>query len=150
MQRVTIVGRPNVGKSSLMNRIAGRRVSIVEPTAGVTRDRVAIAIEWQERHFELIDTGGLGGLATMGMAHWLTIEVDREDDSGYERTRKYDGYPAYETFVVKSGEIGSANLSIVVERRFIVQLHGADVRMEDVMSAADELDLDRLADLSKR
>jgi GTP-binding protein len=60
LQRVTIVGRPNVGKSSLLNRIAGRRVSIVEPTAGVTRDRVAIAVEWQGREIELIDTGGLG------------------------------------------------------------------------------------------
>ena len=60
LQRVTIVGRPNVGKSSLLNRIAGRRVSIVEPSAGVTRDRVAISFEWQDRQLELIDTGGLG------------------------------------------------------------------------------------------
>ncbi|MCA8957490.1 MAG: ribosome biogenesis GTPase Der [Planctomycetes bacterium] len=60
MQRVTIVGRPNVGKSSLLNRIAGRRISIVEPTAGVTRDRVAVTVEWQGRTLEVIDTGGLG------------------------------------------------------------------------------------------
>jgi hypothetical protein len=86
----------------------------------------------------------------MGMAHWLSVEVDRETDSGYERTREYDGYPAYETFEAKDGEIGSANLSVVVERRFIVQLNGADVRMEDVMRAADELDLDRLAKLAKQ
>ena len=57
---VAIIGRPNVGKSSLLNRIAGRRVSIVEPTAGVTRDRVAIFVDWNERKFELVDTGGLG------------------------------------------------------------------------------------------
>jgi GTP-binding protein len=60
LQRVIIVGRPNVGKSSLLNRLAGRRVSIVEPTAGVTRDRVAITVEWQARMFEFVDTGGLG------------------------------------------------------------------------------------------
>lgn len=60
LQRVIIIGRPNVGKSSLLNRFAGRRVSIVEPTAGVTRDRVAITVEWQERMFEFVDTGGLG------------------------------------------------------------------------------------------
>ena len=60
LQRVIIVGRPNVGKSSLLNRFAGRRVSIVEPTAGVTRDRVAITVEWQARMFEFVDTGGLG------------------------------------------------------------------------------------------
>ncbi|MBM4063943.1 MAG: GTP-binding protein, partial [Planctomycetes bacterium] len=58
--RVTIVGRPNVGKSSLLNRLVGRRVSIVEPTAGVTRDRVAVPVEHAGRRFELVDTGGLG------------------------------------------------------------------------------------------
>ncbi|MEO6597374.1 MAG: ribosome biogenesis GTPase Der [Planctomycetota bacterium] len=58
--RVTIVGRPNVGKSSLFNRIVGRRISIVEPTAGVTRDRVAVTMQYADRRFELVDTGGLG------------------------------------------------------------------------------------------
>src|SRR5688572_30606977 len=58
--RVAIIGRPNVGKSSLFNRLVGRRVSIVEPTAGVTRDRVAVNVEHAGRTFELVDTGGLG------------------------------------------------------------------------------------------
>lgn len=58
--RVAIVGRPNVGKSSLLNRLVGRRVSIVEPTAGVTRDRVSVAVTHDGRTFELVDTGGLG------------------------------------------------------------------------------------------
>ncbi|MEZ5963012.1 MAG: ribosome biogenesis GTPase Der [Planctomycetota bacterium] len=60
LPRVAIVGRPNVGKSSLLNRMVGRRVSIVEPTAGVTRDRVAVVMEHGGRRFELVDTGGLG------------------------------------------------------------------------------------------
>ncbi|MCU0707549.1 MAG: ribosome biogenesis GTPase Der [Pirellula sp.] len=58
--RVAIVGRPNVGKSSLFNWLAGRRLAIVEDTAGVTRDRLTTLIEHQGQHFELIDTGGIG------------------------------------------------------------------------------------------
>lgn len=57
---VAIVGRPNVGKSSLFNAIVGEMISIVEPTAGVTRDRVSAIIERNDRFFELIDTGGYG------------------------------------------------------------------------------------------
>ncbi len=57
---VAIIGRPNVGKSSLFNALAGEMISIVEPTAGVTRDRVSTIIEQNGRFFELIDTGGYG------------------------------------------------------------------------------------------
>ncbi len=57
---VAIVGRPNVGKSSLLNMLAGRRISIVDPTAGVTRDRISVLIEHKDRFFELVDTGGYG------------------------------------------------------------------------------------------
>ncbi len=59
---VAIIGRPNVGKSSLLNALAGERISIVEPTAGVTRDRIStvIANVDTEKYFELIDTGGYG------------------------------------------------------------------------------------------
>ncbi|MHC4104226.1 MAG: ribosome biogenesis GTPase Der [Planctomycetota bacterium] len=57
---VAIIGRPNVGKSSLFNALAGAMISIVEPTAGVTRDRVSTFIGRDEKYFELIDTGGYG------------------------------------------------------------------------------------------
>jgi len=64
LARVCLVGRPNVGKSTLLNRMCGSRVSIVEPTAGVTRDRIAVQARLfsgkDERWVEVIDTGGVG------------------------------------------------------------------------------------------
>ncbi|GAA3726969.1 GTP-binding protein [Spinactinospora alkalitolerans] len=79
---VAVVGRPNVGKSSLVNRIIGRREAVVEDVPGVTRDRVAYDASWQGREFTLVDTGGwetsVSGLAAMvaGQAEYAAQTAD--------------------------------------------------------------------------
>ncbi len=71
---VAIVGRPNVGKSSLFNCLAKRRIAIVDPTAGVTRDRLNTAIAAGDKWFDLVDTGGVGVVD----ADELSDDVDRQ------------------------------------------------------------------------
>ncbi|MCI4658939.1 MULTISPECIES: ribosome biogenesis GTPase Der [Cryobacterium] len=77
---IAIVGRPNVGKSALVNRILGRREAVVENTPGVTRDRVTYKGEWHERKFSIVDTGGWepdakGIDASVAMQAELAIEL---------------------------------------------------------------------------
>src|SRR3954462_1640810 len=74
LPQVAIVGRPNVGKSSLFNWLAGRRIAIVDPTPGVTRDRLTVPVQVQARYFELTDTGGMG----IEDADQLTRDVERQ------------------------------------------------------------------------
>ncbi|EOT42789.1 MULTISPECIES: ribosome biogenesis GTPase Der [Enterococcus] len=79
---LAIVGRPNVGKSTIFNRIAGERISIVEDTPGVTRDRIYANGEWLGRDFSIIDTGGidLGDEPFMDqIKHQAEIAIDEAD-----------------------------------------------------------------------
>ena len=71
---VAIVGRPNVGKSTLFNALVGRRVAITEPTRGVTRDRVSAVLHHEEATFELTDSGGIGVADPDG----LSDDVERQ------------------------------------------------------------------------
>jgi GTP-binding protein len=78
---VAIIGRPNVGKSSLFNWLAGRMISIVEPTPGVTRDRVSAIVEKNERYFELVDTGGYGIVDADHLESHVHQQIQRAIDS---------------------------------------------------------------------
>jgi GTP-binding protein len=78
---VAVVGRPNVGKSSLFNWMAGRRIAIVDPTAGVTRDRVSTLIKTHGRFFELVDTGGIG----VSDVDNLTEQIERQIDAAIDQ-----------------------------------------------------------------
>lgn len=80
---VAIVGRPNVGKSTLFNALAGRRISIVQETPGVTRDRIYVDVEWLDKRFTMIDTGGIepesGDIILSQMREQSQIAIDTAD-----------------------------------------------------------------------
>ncbi len=78
--QVVIVGRPNVGKSSVFNWLAGRRLSIVDGVAGVTRDRVTYLVQEDDTFFELVDTGGVG----INDVDNLTKEIDEQIELALE------------------------------------------------------------------
>src|ERR1044072_2596838 len=73
--KLAIVGRPNVGKSRLFNRLAGRAAAIVHDTPGVTRDRQALDVEYQGLAFQLIDTAGFEDAASGSIAHRMTRQT---------------------------------------------------------------------------
>ena len=80
---VAIVGRPNVGKSTLFNALAGEMISIVKDTPGVTRDRIYADVTWLDKAFTLIDTGGIepdsGDIILSQMREQAQIAIDTAD-----------------------------------------------------------------------
>ncbi len=81
---IAIVGRPNVGKSALFNRIVGRRIAIVHDQPGVTRDRVMAEAEWHGRTFTLVDTGGIGLLRGEKASDVITAAAVEQVDLAIE------------------------------------------------------------------
>lgn len=124
--KVVIVGRPNVGKSSIMNWQAGRLVSVVDPTAGVTRDRVEYMFQHKERYFDLVDTGGIG-------------VVDSDDLSeDIERQIQYAIDEADVILFVVDGRAGLTPLDRVVAER----LRKVDVPKLIVVNKCDSIKTD--------
>jgi GTP-binding protein len=128
--QIVIVGRPNVGKSSLFNWLAGRRLAIVDPTAGVTRDRVSHLIELGDRFAELVDTGGMGIEDSDNLTEQVEEQIQNAIDSA-----------AILLFVVDSRE-GALPLDHEVAKR----LRYVDVPVIIVANKTDHQNLESQAD----
>ncbi|MDR1192071.1 MAG: ribosome biogenesis GTPase Der [Verrucomicrobiales bacterium] len=126
---LAIVGRPNVGKSALFNRIAGKQISLVHDRAGVTRDRVTHECVWRDHAFTLMDTGGIG----------------LDDRSGFEAAIQREVNIALETatdlLLVVDGRAGVNPLDVEVARK----LRRADKRVALVVNKLDTPETQNLA-----
>jgi GTP-binding protein len=128
--QIVIVGRPNVGKSSLFNWLARKRVAIVDDSAGVTRDRVTFLMCHKERFFELVDTGGIG----FEDPDNLTNKIDEQIDFAIET--------ADVVLFVVDARVGLTPLDQEVARR----LHYVDAPVICVANKSDEERMDSQAD----
>ncbi len=92
---VAIVGRPNVGKSMLFNKLVGQRLSIVEDTPGVTRDRLYAEAEWLNRKFDLVDTGGIEPSADSEILAFMReqAEIAIQNATGHRVPLRYQDRP---------------------------------------------------------
>ena len=93
---------------------------------------------------KILDTGGVGGFALMGLAAWTMMSVDKETATGYEKTTKIAGHKAYEKYDnnAKNGEV-----NLMVADRFVVTVQGQGVTMSQLKDTVDEIDLKKLAKL---
>ena len=108
--RVVLIGRPNVGKSTLFNRVSGARSAIVAPVAGTTRDILRQPVEWLGREFELVDTGGLFGASSDPLHEEVAKHGLREIETAAVLVVLVDGQdgliPADEEVVTHARRIG--------------------------------------------
>jgi GTP-binding protein len=128
---VAVVGRPNVGKSTLVNRILGRREAVVQDVPGVTRDRIAYDAVWGGRRFTLVDTGGWEPDAR-GLRARVTAQAQRAADS------------ADVVLFVVDGRTGATETDLVVARtlrRGTAPVVLAATKVDDERGEADAAEL---------
>jgi len=93
---------------------------------------------------EIFDTGGVAGVATMALASWTMADIDKETETGYEKTTKLEGYKAFEKY---NSQSKSGELNVLVADRYVVNVNGNNVTAEQLKSILADLDLAKLANL---
>jgi hypothetical protein len=93
---------------------------------------------------EILDTGGIAGVATMALAAWTMADIDKETETGYEKTTKLEGYKAFEKY---NSQDKSGELNVLVADRYVVNVSGNNVSVEQLKSVLGKLDLDKLGEL---
>ena len=93
---------------------------------------------------EIFDTGGVAGIATMALAAWTMADIDKETETGYEKTTTLEGYKAFEKY---DNQNKSGELNVLVADRYVVNVNGNHVSMDQLKGILGDLDLDKLADL---
>lgn len=120
----------------------GFRLSAVEAEYEGDRDA--------EIEVEIMDIGALPVIGSGTFAEWLSLEMDEESDRGWARTIEYRGYPAMEEFRRTDGDRGRANFSYLVENRFVVDIEGDGITVDELYEIRDRIDTEALADLRDR
>jgi len=93
---------------------------------------------------EIFDTGGVAGVATMALASWTMADIDKETETGYEKTTKLEGYKAFEKY---NSQSKSGELNVLVADRYVVNVNGNNITVEQLKSILANLNLAKLADL---
>jgi len=93
---------------------------------------------------EIVDTGGIAGMATMAMAAWTMADIDKETTTGYEKTTKIEGFKAFEKY---DNEGKDGEINVLVADRFVVNVHGNNVTVDQMKESLKDINLGKLEDL---
>lgn len=103
-----------------------------------------------EVEVSIVDIGALPVISSEGFVEWLDLSIDEESDRGWERTIEYEGYPAIEEFRRTRGDRGRAEFTWFIEDRFVVELDGRNLTIDELHELRDAIDTGALADMRDR